>query len=174
MKLEALKREKDKAMKDKTFKGVEGKDAGTAKKQKFEKSSPTEGPKGSLDYRVVALTVSRNKLRIFSASDVLLIFLRRLTDVHHLHPQSDVRIDDGYRWRKYGQKLVKGSPFPRSYYKCTSGSFTMQKHVEQSADNPKLFVVTYHAEQTQANDMYARLKELGPTLSDITIHSPGE
>lgn len=85
-----------------------------------------------------------------------------------------MRIDDGYRWRKYGQKLVKGSPFPRSYYKCTSGSFTMQKHVEQSADNPKLFVVTYHAEQTQANDMWAKLKELGPALSEITIHSPGE
>jgi len=50
----------------------------------------------------------------------------------------------------------------------------MQKHVEQSADNPKLFLVTYHVEQTQANDMYAKLKELGPMLSDITIHSPGE
>lgn len=85
-----------------------------------------------------------------------------------------MRIDDGYRWRKYGQKLVKGSPFPRSYYKCTSGSFTMQKHVEQSANNPKLFVITYHAERTQADDMYAKLKELGPKLSDITIHAPGE
>lgn len=23
-------------------------------------------------------------------------------------------LDDGYRWRKYGQKAVKNSPFPRS------------------------------------------------------------
>ena len=50
----------------------------------------------------------------------------------------------------------------------------MQKHVEQSANNPKLFVITYHAERTQADDMYAKLKELGPKLSDITIHAPGE
>jgi len=47
-------------------------------------------------------------------------------------------------------------------------------HVEQSAGNPKLFVVTYHAEHTQANEMYAKLKELGPTLSNIEIHAPGE
>mmetsp|Transcript_25750 Transcript_25750/g.41194 ORF Transcript_25750/g.41194 Transcript_25750/m.41194 type:complete len:336 (-) Transcript_25750:1761-2768(-) len=144
IKLESFRSEKDKVVRDKSFKIPEDKETETAKKRKIEKSTPTEvGSKGSLDYRVVALT-------------------------------SDVRIDDGYRWRKYGQKLVKGSPFPRSYYKCTSGTFTMQKHVEQSADNPKLFLVTYHVEQTQANDMYAKLKELGPMLSDITIHSPGE
>ncbi|KAK1282454.1 putative WRKY transcription factor 13 [Acorus calamus] len=28
-------------------------------------------------------------------------------------------LDDGYKWRKYGQKVVKNTQHPRSYYKCT-------------------------------------------------------
>jgi len=53
------------------------------------------------------------------------------------------QIDDGYRWRKYGQKLVKGNPFPRSYYKCTSAGCNVRKHVERSQTNQKCIVTTY-------------------------------
>ena len=60
LKLEALRKEKDKATRDKNPKSSEGKDADATKKRKLDKSSPTEGgSKGSLDYRVVALTVRK-------------------------------------------------------------------------------------------------------------------
>jgi hypothetical protein len=42
--------------------------------------------------------------------------------------------DDGYNWRKYGQKLVKGSEFPRSYYKCTHPNCEVKKLFERSHD----------------------------------------
>lgn len=42
--------------------------------------------------------------------------------------------DDGYNWRKYGQKHVKGSEFPRSYYKCTHPNCEVKKLFERSHD----------------------------------------
>lgn len=41
---------------------------------------------------------------------------------------------DGYYWRKYGQKHVKGSEYPRSYYKCTNTNCPVTKKVERSHD----------------------------------------
>lgn len=39
---------------------------------------------------------------------------------------------DGYNWRKYGQKHVKGNEFIRSYYKCTHPNCQAKKQLEQS------------------------------------------
>ncbi|KAK4396063.1 putative WRKY transcription factor 33 [Sesamum angolense] len=57
---------------------------------------------------------------------------------------SDIDIlDDGYRWRKYGQKVVKGNPNPRSYYKCTSNGCTVRKHVERACHDSRAVITTY-------------------------------
>ncbi|XP_037436221.1 probable WRKY transcription factor 26 [Triticum dicoccoides] len=52
-------------------------------------------------------------------------------------------LDDGYRWRKYGQKVVKGNPRPRSYYKCTAENCNVRKQIERASTDPRCVLTTY-------------------------------
>ncbi|KAL0889297.1 hypothetical protein Bca101_013280 [Brassica carinata] len=60
------------------------------------------------------------------------------TDFDHL--------EDGYRWRKYGQKAVKNSPYPRSYYRCTTQKCNVKKRVERSYQDPTVVITTYESQ----------------------------
>ncbi|KAK7292954.1 hypothetical protein RJT34_15812 [Clitoria ternatea] len=51
--------------------------------------------------------------------------------------------DDGYKWRKYGQKTIKNSPNPRSYYRCTNPRCSAKKQVERSNEDPDTLIITY-------------------------------
>ncbi|CAL0313348.1 unnamed protein product [Lupinus luteus] len=58
-------------------------------------------------------------------------------------------ICDSWAWRKYGQKPIKGSPYPRSYYKCSTSKVCLaKKQVERNHLNPQLFLVTYTSEHS--------------------------
>ncbi|XP_059664363.1 probable WRKY transcription factor 65 isoform X2 [Cornus florida] len=54
---------------------------------------------------------------------------------------------DSWAWRKYGQKPIKGSPYPRGYYRCSSSKgCPARKQVERSRVDPTMLVITYSCE----------------------------
>ncbi|KAK7396974.1 hypothetical protein VNO78_18138 [Psophocarpus tetragonolobus] len=51
---------------------------------------------------------------------------------------------DFWSWRKYGQKPIKGSPYPRGYYKCsTSKGCSAKKQVERCRTDASMVIITY-------------------------------
>ncbi|KAI5585652.1 hypothetical protein POPTR_006G184800v4 [Populus trichocarpa] len=78
-----------------------------------------------------------------------------------VHAAGDVGISgDGYRWRKYGQKMVKGNPHPRNYYRCTSAGCPVRKHIETAVDNTNAVIITYKG--VHDHDMPVPKKRHGP------------
>ncbi|KAK1436140.1 hypothetical protein QVD17_01916 [Tagetes erecta] len=59
--------------------------------------------------------------------------------------------DDGYNWRKYGQKDILGAKFPRSYYKCSYRKVQKclaTKQVQRTNDDPTVFEIAYKGKHT--------------------------
>ncbi|KAF3786159.1 putative WRKY transcription factor 35 [Nymphaea thermarum] len=62
-------------------------------------------------------------------------------------PSGEVVPSDLWAWRKYGQKPIKGSPYPRGYYRCSSSKgCSARKQVERSRNDPNMLVITYTSE----------------------------
>ncbi|CAK9329884.1 unnamed protein product [Citrullus colocynthis] len=67
---------------------------------------------------------------------------------------------DEYSWRKYGQKPIKGSPYPRGYYRCsTVKGCPARKKVERARDDPTMLLVTYDGDHRHPH----------PTVTDASV-----
>nr|CAB3490734.1 unnamed protein product [Digitaria exilis] len=66
-----------------------------------------------------------------------------------------VPYDDGYEWRKYGEKKINGTNYTRSYFRCTYKDDTgclATKYVQQKdSSDPPVFRVTYNNKHTCNN-----------------------
>ncbi|XP_043711533.1 probable WRKY transcription factor 53 [Telopea speciosissima] len=71
--------------------------------------------------------------------------------------------DDGYGWRKYGQKDILGAKYPRGYYRCTHRNVQgclATKQVQRSDEDSSIFEVTYRGRHTciQASYMVSAMR----------------
>ncbi|KAK6915757.1 WRKY domain [Dillenia turbinata] len=81
------------------------------------------------------------------------------------YPTGMVRTsEDGYNWRKYGQKQVKGSEYPRSYYKCTHPNCQVKKKVERSHDG-QIMEIIYKGAHNHPKPQPNRRSALGSVFS---------
>lgn len=72
--------------------------------------------------------------------------------------------EDGYNWRKYGQKHVKGCEFPRSYYKCTHPNCQVKKQLERSLDG-QVTEIIYKGKHDHPKPQPSRRMAVGTVFS---------
>ncbi|XP_050231372.1 probable WRKY transcription factor 75 [Mercurialis annua] len=79
-------------------------------------------------------------------------------------------LDDGYRWRKYGQKAVKHNKFPRSYYRCTHQGCNVKKQVQRLTKDEDVVVTTYEGMHT--HPIQKQTDNFEHILSQMQIYTP--
>ncbi|CAM8907381.1 unnamed protein product [Rhodiola kirilowii] len=82
---------------------------------------------------------------------------------------ADDVLDDGFRWRKYGQKAVKNNANPRSYYKCTHHTCNVKKQVQRLSMDSGVVVTTYEGVHNHPSEKL--METLAPLLKQIQFLS---
>ncbi|XP_030544757.1 probable WRKY transcription factor 75 [Rhodamnia argentea] len=93
--------------------------------------------------------------------------IRRPRIAFQTRSQVDI-LDDGYRWRKYGQKAVKNNRFPRSYYRCTHPGCNVKKQVQRLTKDDGVVVTTY--EGTHTHPIQKSTENFENILSQMQIY----
>ncbi|CAL5192484.1 unnamed protein product [Lathyrus oleraceus] len=65
--------------------------------------------------------------------------------------ESEYLVEDGHQWRKYGQKTILNTKFPRNYYRCThkiEQGCKATKQVQKIQEDPSLFKTVYYGHHT--------------------------
>ncbi|KAG5404577.1 hypothetical protein IGI04_010696 [Brassica rapa subsp. trilocularis] len=108
----------------------------------------TEKPVASRTTRPQAATMPRPEASKQSATLKLQDVIKR----SHTWTMEARRInEDIYAWRKYGQKQILNSKFPRSYFRCThkpTQGCNATKQVQKHEQDPSLFQITYIGHHT--------------------------
>ncbi|CAN8254003.1 unnamed protein product [Cochlearia groenlandica] len=91
--------------------------------------------------------------------------------IHVVRGQEEgTSLDDGYFWRKYGQKDINGSKNPRGYYRCThryTRSCLAVKQVQKSDTDPLCYEIKYIESHTCNNITPSTTKHSVSSREDV-------
>ncbi|GKA52312.1 probable WRKY transcription factor 65 isoform X1 [Tanacetum coccineum] len=116
-------------------------------------------PENSEDSRSSAMfndtkTISTSSLRRSRRSKQKRVVSVPIMEIEgsRLKGETNAPPSDSWAWRKYGQKPIKGSPYPRGYYRCSSSKgCPARKQVERSQADPTMVTVTYSGDHNHTS-----------------------
>ncbi|XP_019261387.1 PREDICTED: probable WRKY transcription factor 41 isoform X3 [Nicotiana attenuata] len=104
--------------------------------------------------------------------------ISRRTEYVYARSGAEVPPEDGYSWRKYGQKPILGAKYPREYYRCARHHLSKciaTKMVKRSDTEPPIFEVIYGESHSCGQESKNQNEELpAPVLTVLTKEKQSE